>query len=823
MEPSRSRVAVRIGTSICSFLLAAQAIVGQTGARSGEWPTYGGDLGNTRYSPLDQINRDNFNNLEIAWRFKTDNLGPRPEFNFQSTPLMVKGRLYSTAGSRRAVVALDAATGEMIWMHSQHEGERGEKAPRQLSGRGLAYWSDGTDERILYVTPGYRLAALDAKTGAPVPEFGKDGIVDLKRDFDQEIDPIDSDVGLHAAPIVAGNTIIIGAAHRVSFVPRSKTNVKGYIRGYDVRTGERLWIFHTIPRPGEFGSETWEDKESLSYTGNTGVWAQMSVDEELGLAYLPVESPTGDLYGGHRPGAGLFGESLVAVDLKTGKRRWHYQLVHHGIWDWDIPCAPILVDLTIGGKRVKAVVQPTKQAWVFVFDRATGVPLWPIEERPVPQSDVPLEKTSPTQPVPLKPPPFDRQGVSIDDLIDFTPELRAEAVKLVSRYKLGPIYTPPVLSRWEGPYATLVLPNNNGGPNWPGGAVDPETGILYIYSWTQAAAHALIRDPERSDMEYIRGFAAPPATDGDRGTVPLIAGGGARAQSGGRRGGRGGGGDGEGEGGGGGAARLLVQGLPLIKPPYGRISAIDLNAGEIVWQVPHGETPDAVRNHPALKGLNVPRTGRPSGRIGTLVTRTLVIAGEPGFVTTPSGERGAMLRAYDKATGADIGAVYMPAPQTGSPMTYMLNGEQYIVVAISGGSYSGELLAFKLPAETAVRVTSQRSLWAGAYSSAQARRGAALYAAQCASCHGLLMEGNGPASALVGPGFTANWDGRSLAELADRTRLTMPVNKPGSLSRQEVADLLAYVLETNRFPAGEGDLPSQAEALRQIRYLATRP
>jgi quinoprotein glucose dehydrogenase len=801
-------------------VLGGPSLDGQTGAKDGEWRTYGGDLGNTRYSPLDQINRDNFGELEVAWRFKTDNLGARPEFNFQSTPLMVKGRLYTTAGSRRAVVALDAATGEMLWMHSQHEGERGEKAPRQLSGRGLAYWSDGGEERILYVTPGYRLVALDAKTGSPVARFGDAGVVDLKKDFDQDIDPIDSDVGLHAAPVVAGNTIIVGAAHRVSFVPRSKANVKGYVRGYDVRSGKRLWLFRTIPKPGEFGSETWDDAASLTYTGNTGVWAQMSVDEELGLAYLPVESPTGDVYGGHRPGAGLFGESLVAVDLTTGKRRWHYQLVHHGIWDWDIPCAPILVDLIVDGRRVKAVAQPTKQSWVFVFDRATGQPLFPIEERPVPQSDVPLEKTSPTQPVPTKPPAFDRQGVSIDDLIDFTPELKAEALKLVSRYKIGPIYTPPVVSRWEGPLATLVLPNNNGGANWPGGAVDPETGILYIYSWTQVAAHGLIQDPERSDMEYVRGVALPPAGAGGRAQA-----GDGRSRGAGRGSGRGGAsaGDGESEGGGGGGARLLVQGLPLIKPPWGRISAIDLNAGEIVWQVAHGETPDAVRNHPALKGLTIPRTGRPSGRIGTLVTKTLVIAGESGFVTTASGERGAMLRAYDKKTGDDVGAVYMPAPQTGSPMTYSLNGRQYIVVAISGGSYSGELLAFTLPTERAGPATAERSIWKGVYSAEQARRGAALYAAQCAACHGPLLEGNGPASALTGPNFAANWDSRTLGELADRTRLTMPVNRPGSLSRQQVADLLAFVLETNRFPAGPAELPAQANVLQQIRYLATKP
>jgi quinoprotein glucose dehydrogenase len=659
----------------------------QSVASHGEWRTYGGDLGNTRYAPLDQINRDNFNDLEVAWRFKTDSLGPRPEFNFQSTPLMIGGRLYSTAGSRRAVVALDAATGEMLWMHSEHEGPRGESAPRLLSGRGLAYWSDGKDERILYVTPGYRLIALDAKTGVRVRGFGTQGAVDLRLNDDQEMDSVTADIGLHAAPVVAGNTIIIGAAHSVSFTPKSKTNVKGYVRAFDVRTGKRLWIFHTIPRPGEFGADTWTDKASLAFTGNAGVWAQISVDEELGLVYLPVELPTGDFYGGHRPGDGLFGESLVAVDLKTGRRKWHYQLVHHGIWDWDIPCAPILIDITMNGRTIKAVAQPTKQSWVFVFDRVSGQPLWPIEERPVPQSDVPLEKTSATQPFPAKPPAFDRQGVSTDDLIDFTPQLRAEAVTLTSRYKLGPIYTPAILSKWDGLLGTLVLPSNNGGPNWPGGAVDPQTGILYIYSFTQVTARGLVHDPERSDMEYILGTAAPPPPPGAQNALAT-----------GRGRGRARGGDSEGGEGGGGRG-LTVQGLPIVKPPWGRITAIDLGKGAIVWQVAHGETPDAVRNHPALKGLTIPRTGRAGGRIGTLVTKTLIIAGEPGFFTTPAGVRGAMLRAYDKATGAEVGAVYMSAPQTGSPMTYMLNGQQYVVIATSGASSSGELVAFRLPAD----------------------------------------------------------------------------------------------------------------------------
>jgi quinoprotein glucose dehydrogenase len=650
-----------------------------------EWRTYGGDLRSTRYMPLDQITRENFNSLQVAWRLKTDFLGPNPEFNFQSTPLVVNGVLYTTAGSRRAVVALDAATGEMLWMFRIDEGKRGEAAPRRLSGRGLAYWTNGKEARIVYVTPGYQMIALDARTGTKVPTFGKGGIVDLKLENDQVVDPETGDIGLHATPIIAKDIIVVGAAHLPGTAPKSRRHEKGYIRAYDARTGKRLWIFHTIPLRSEFGYDTWED-ESASYTGNVGVWAQMSIDEELGMVYLPVELPTGDYYGGHRPGNNLFAESLVALDLKTGQRKWHFQLVHHGIWDFDIPCAPILADITVDGKAIKAIAQPTKQGWVYVFDRATGQPVWPIEERPVEKGDVPGEWYAPTQPFVTKPPAFERQGVSIDDLIDFTPELRAEAIALVSKYKIGPLFTPPVVSRLEGPLGTLMLPSNTGGVNWPGGALDPETNILYMYSFTNISAHGLINDPARSDMDFFQGRprdpkAAPSAQTGS----------GPGAASSGPGGGGAGGGGGEG-----GGAGLTVQGLPLVKPPYGRITAIDLDEGEIVWQVPHGDTPDVVRNHPALKGLTIPRTGRTNGRIGTLVTKTLVIAGEPGFATTPNG-RGAMLRAYDKATGEDAGAVYMPAPQTGSPMTYMANGKQYLVVAIGGAGYSGELVAFRLP------------------------------------------------------------------------------------------------------------------------------
>jgi quinoprotein glucose dehydrogenase len=687
--------------------LATLPIHGQSAAKVGEWRTYGADLASTRYSPLDQINASNFDKLEVAWRFKTDALGPRPEFNLQATPLMVGGRLYTTAGTRRAAIALDAATGELLWMHSLNEGARGEAAPRQLSGRGLAYWSDNkADERIFYVTPGYQLIGLDAKTGARIPGFGKDGMVDLKLEADQQMDPVKGEIGLHSAPVVARDVIIIGAAHLPGGSPRSKSNEKGYVRGYDVRTGKRLWIFHTIPRPGEFGNDTWLN-DSWSYTGNTGVWAQMSVDEELGLVYLPVELPTGDYYGGHHPGNALYGESLVAVDLKTGQRRWHYQLIHHGIWDYDMPCAPILADITVNGRQIKAVAQPTKQGWLYVFDRATGQPVWPIEERAVEKGDVPGEWYSPTQPFVTKPPPFERQGVTVDDLIDFTPELRAEAEKLVSRYKMGPMYTPPIVSRWPAPLATLILPNVTGGANWQGGAFDPETKIFYIFSNTNISAVGLVPgNPERnSDFAWVQGTARdpnappPPAPAGrGRGAAPVSGGtpaGAAPAAAGaapqaGR--GAGGGGGGGGEGGGGG---INVQGLPLVKPPYGRITAIDLNKGDLVWQIPHGETPDNVKNHPALKGLDIPRTGR-QGRIGVLVTKTLVIAGEGGFVTTPTGQRGAMLRAYDKATGREVGAVYLPAPQTGSPMTYSLNDRQYLTISISGQGYSGEFVTFRV-------------------------------------------------------------------------------------------------------------------------------
>src|SRR5947207_1920434 len=502
------------GLLVAALAFTSADLRGQQPAKpkGAEWPVYGGDLASTRYSPLDQITAENFNKLEIAWRFKADALGPRPEFNYEGTPLMVDGIVYATAGTRRAVVALEAATGEMLWMHSEHEGKRGEAAPRQLSGRGLSYWpgSGGERPRIVYVTPGYQMIALDAKTGVPAAGFGRNGVVDLKEEDDQPIDLEKGEMGLHATPIIAKDVIVVGAAHLPGGAPKSRTHEKGFVRGYDARTGKRLWIFHTIPLAGEFGNDTWE-RDSWSYTGNAGVWAQMTVDEETNTVFLPVELPTGDYYGGHRPGAGLFGESLVAVDLKTGQRKWHFQLVHHGIWDMDIPCAPILADITVDGRPIKAVAQPTKQGWLYVFDRTNGKPVWPIDERPVAKGDVPGEWYSPTQPFVSKPPAYDRQGVSVDDLIDFTPALHEEALKLASRYKLGSIFTPPVVSKWEGPLATLMLPSATGGANWQGGAFDPETKMFYIFTNTQVTPLGLVKpDSSRSDFDWIQGTARNP-------------------------------------------------------------------------------------------------------------------------------------------------------------------------------------------------------------------------------------------------------------------------------------------------------------------------
>ena len=673
---------------------------GRPSTKNGDWPAYTADIRGSRYSPLDQINATNFKKLEVAWRFKTDNLGTRPEFKLEGTPLVVKGVVYATAGTRRSVVALDARTGELIWSHSMREGNRAAIAPRQLSGRGLSYWTDGRgDERVLYVTTGYRLVSLNAKTGAVVPSFGKDGIVDLKTGMvtgsGQAIDPETGEAGLHSTPTVVKDVVIVGSSFKEGMTIHAHNNTKGLVRAFDVRTGKLLWTFNTIPRPGEFGNDTWLN-DSWKENGNAGVWTQISVDEELGLVYLPVEDPTSDFYGGHRPGNNLFGDSLVCVDLKTGQRKWHFQIVHHPIWDYDLSSAPILADITVNGRAIKAVALPTKEAFLYVFDRVTGQPVWPIEERPVPKGDVPGEWYAATQPFPTKPPAYARQAVTADDLIDFTPEMRAQALKNFQLYKTGPMFVPPTVSVAGGPLAALTIGTLNGGTNWPGAGYDPETHVVFApASNASLAPIGLIEPPKEfgSDLRYVMGAAGQPFLEREgpgfgsaadapqRRPTPIPLPGPSAAA---------------GRGAATPANPLAVQGLSLVKPPYGLLSAISLDRGEMVWQVPHGETPDAVRNHPALKGMNIPKTGQ-NGAVGLVVTKSLVIMGDPQVTTTPEHPRGAMLRAYDKATGREVGAVLMPAPQSGSPMTYAVNGKQYIIVAVSGGNYSGEYIAFSVP------------------------------------------------------------------------------------------------------------------------------
>src|SRR4051794_5603538 len=683
---------------------------GMPSTKSGDWTHYTADVHGTKYSPLDQINAANFNKMEVAWRFKTDNLGTRPEFKLEGTPLAIKGVLYVTAGTRRSVVALDGRTGELIWSHSYREGNRAAIAPRQLSGRGVSYWTDGKgDERILYVTTGYRLIALNAKNGAMIPTFGEGGVVDLKKGAvfgkGQQIDAETGEIGLHSTPTVVKDTIIVGSSFKEGMTVKTHNNTKGLVRAFDVKSGKLIWTFNTIPKPGEFGNDTWE-KESWSTNGNTGVWTQITVDEELGLVYLPVEDPTSDLYGGHRPGNNLFGDSLVCVDLKTGQRKWHFQIVHHPIWDYDMPAAPLLADINVNGKAIKAVAQSTKQGLLYVFDRVTGQPVWPIEEKPVPQTDVPGEKTSPTQPFPTKPPAYSRNGVLESDLIDFTPELKAAGLEAAKRFRLGPVFLPPVVSKAEGPIGALTSGTLSGGVNWPGSAYDPEMHTFFSHACNSCIAPlGLVAPPkEFSDLDYVMGTAgstfrpitgggegeaadaprpARPATPPPPPTPPPAAAGGGRA--------------GAPPAGGGGGFGATVQGLSIVKPPYGQIVGINLDKGELMWSTPHGDTPDAVRNHPALKGLNIPKTGQ-QGNIGIVVTKTLVVAGDPSVTTTPEHPRGAMLRGYDKNTGAQVGAVWMPAPQSGSPMTYSIDGRQYIIVAVSGGNYSGEYIAFSLPA-----------------------------------------------------------------------------------------------------------------------------
>jgi quinoprotein glucose dehydrogenase len=674
----QTKVARRIPRADCGTLAALATLMalvvvpaataGQLGADGAEWRSYGGDAGSTKYSPLAQITPENVGDLAVAWRwvsvdgrFDLDAL--RAQYpalrvandtgnvsinGLKGTPLMVGDTLYlSTPLSQ--VAAIDAATGETRWVYDPQSYAAG--IPIMVLGfssRGLAYWTDGEQARIVWATGDARLHAVDARTGEVVREFGDGGSVDLMRGIPgARRDPPPINYSVTSPPVVCNDIIIVGSA--VSDQPRFKESPPGHVRGFDARTGALRWTFHTVPQPGEFGHDTWEDG-SADYTGNANVWTMMSADPELGYAYLPVGNATNDHYGGHRPGTNLFANSLVCVECSTGERVWHFQLVHHDLWDYDPPAAPNLVDITVDGRPIKAVAQVTKHAFTFVFDRVTGEPVWPIEERAVPASTVPGETTSPTQPFPTRPPPFDRQGVTELDLIDFTPALRAEAVEILQGYVHGPIFTPPSLIG-TGPNetrGTIELPGYTGGANWNGAAVDPETGVLYVPSTTQPIIPALVElGPDRSNLRYSRGRMQPPGGP---------------------------------------------DGLPLFKGPYGRITAIDLNRGEIVWQRANGRGSPATREHARLRGLDLPPLG--GGRDFLLLTRTLLFSAQQ----TPGNGDAWVLAARDKATGDLLTEIPLPGRAIGAPMSYEVDGRQYVAVTVRGARGAPpELVALAVP------------------------------------------------------------------------------------------------------------------------------
>tara|TARA_A100001234_G_scaffold37538_1_gene29775 strand:+ start:3242 stop:5440 length:2199 start_codon:yes stop_codon:yes gene_type:complete len=604
-----------------------------------EWKNFGSELNAQRYVPLSEINKDNVGDLDIAWRWKTDNFGPSPEIRNVSMPIMRDGKIFIGVGSTRNVVAIDAESGQTLWLWRANEGSRFDQAARKDSGKGLSYYEDvNGNKSVIVVTPGYFLVSLDAETGLPNPKFGENGRVDLTKGLRRAVDR-SLDVGLTSPALVVEDVIVVGSAHEVSFRPPSKANVKGDVRGFDARTGKLLWTFHTIPEPDEPGYETWLNDSAL-YTGNAGVWAPMSADIKNGLVYLPVESATGDQYGGDRHGDNLFANSLIALDFRTGKMKWYFQLIHHDIWDMDIPTAPILADLP-NGKKI--VAQVTKQGFVYVFDRINGKPIWPINEIPVPQTDVDGEWTAPTQPIPELPAPFERQGVTKEDLIDYTPEIRRAVDDLLTKYRIGPLYAPPsIVGAEDGTDGTLTLPHSLGGANWEGSAYDPNSSLLFIPSQTRVGLMQLVHEPESSDIKYISGNNPEPK----------------------------------------------IFNLPIAKPPWGRITAIDLVTGKHQWSIANGDTPQHIKDNPALDGIDLPRTGK-STRSGILVTDTLLFAGE-GFGGEP------VFRAHNKYTGEIVAQISLPATQTSPPSSYRLNGKQYIVMTVSDGKNPAELIALSL-------------------------------------------------------------------------------------------------------------------------------
>ncbi len=634
----------RATASLGAWLLSASVFWGAaTAAEPGQWRYYGGDAGSTKYSPLDQINKDNVGKLTIAWSWDSPDLPLQKEnrqlssFAYEVTPLVVDGTMY-TSTSLSQVAAIEPQTGKTLWVFDPEAYKAGRPTNLGFVHRGIAYWTDGTLGRLYIATHDAKLWAIDAKTGKPAADFGDGGKVDLAEGIPNAVSP--RNYTMTSPPVVCRGTVIVGSS--ISDGPQNKEAPRGDVQAFDARTGKPAWVFHVIPQEGEFGNDTWED-DAWKYTGNANVWTLMSVDEELGYVYLPFSTPTNDWYGGHRLGNGLFAESLVCADAKTGKRVWHFQTVHHGLWDYDLPAAPVLCDIKVDGRPIKAVAQITKTGYTFVFDRTNGKPVWPIEERPVPQSSVPGERTSPTQPVPTRPAPYERQGSTEENLIDFTPELRSEAVAILSEYDHGPIFTPPTEK------GTINLPGWAGGANWWGAAFDPDSGLFYIPSITAPIVVRLVKpDAARSDFKYVRGG---PAFGGNL------------------------------EG---------PRGLPLFKPPYGRITAINLNTGDHAWMIPHGD--GARKRISEIVGKDVGPVG--SGGGGPLLTKTLLFVGQgAGGRGGRAGGGANVIRAFDKGTGAVVAELTLPAPPSGTPMTYLAGGKQYIVLA----TIDGKLVAFSLP------------------------------------------------------------------------------------------------------------------------------
>jgi glucose dehydrogenase len=684
-------VALTLALATSAALVSARADSEQDGKTppGAEWVYWGGDAGSNRYSPLDQINAGNVGKLEVIWRWRAANFGPEPDSILRATPLYVNGKLYTVAGIRRTVVCIDPATGETLWMWRENTDNdpRWEASTRKNYGKGVAFTRVDGKPVLYYLGAGFTMWALDADSGQPLKTFGTNGRVDLAYGLDNpnnadapkyKVDPkrgvMDyGDITTSSAPLVVNGVVVVGNSHDRGYYPENKENIPGIIRGYDAKTGKMLWRFDPVPKPGEPFNETWGER-SWYYTGNVSPWAPLSADLERGIVYVPTDTPTNDYYGGHRPGMNVYGTSLIALDAKTGKRVWHFQFVHHDIWNYDTPDAPKLLDITVEGKRIPIVAQATKQGYLYVFNRHTGQPVWPIEERPVPtDSDVPGEKPWPTQPHPTKPPAFEFQGLTEDMLIDFTPELRKEALEIVSKHRIGAHYTPPMLAKGakdeEG--GAYVVPGANGGANIPGGAAaDPETGWVYVAT---QRGYTLIRMIE-AKKKYPN--AKPWAGwGGDAPTSAYVnVGFGGRGPSGGRE----------------------NAPLPLLKPPYGSIVAYNLNTGEIAWRIPNGNTPERLKEHPALKGVDIGNTGQNS-HANLLVTRTLLFYGEGR-----GGDR--YFHALDKSTGKEIAKTELPAQTNTAPMTYFHNGNQYIVVAVGSGNFAPEFVALGLPSARPPRV-----------------------------------------------------------------------------------------------------------------------